>query len=119
MELNNIYIILVYIDEAHSTKWPLGLPYTPEPHKDINDRISQANYFYKKYSKFINKSKNLKVYIDTENNNFSERLHAWPDKFYYIDPKTFIIKYQSEYGSNKDALIDVDYADIIEKIINK
>lgn len=42
---HNLSVILIQIDEAHSTAWPNGLPDMPEPQKDMNERVERANRF--------------------------------------------------------------------------
>jgi hypothetical protein len=45
MKKNGINFILIQIDEAHSTAWPKGVPNTPEPQKNFQDRVDRANKF--------------------------------------------------------------------------
>lgn len=107
MKENNIQLILVQIDEAHSNKWKIGLYDHPENQKNMNDRINRANEFNKLYP-FFN------VYIDDWNNNFQNIFQSWPDQFYLIN-NDFIVINKSFY---KDAIIVEDYSDIIDKLLD-
>ena len=92
MEDNQILFILIQIDEAHSSAWPIALVNQPEPQKDINDRIIRANEF------IVKNSPPFPIYIDKWSNEFAETYHAWPDKYYCINSNFEIIA-MSEYGT--------------------
>ena len=54
LKKNNINIILIQIDEAHSTAWPMAIDTllqvnNVEPQKTFQDRIDRAKYFIEKY----------------------------------------------------------------------
>ena len=103
-----IKFILIQIDEAHSTKWPIGLINTPEPQKDFAERVERANLFVTK-----NKPpKPIEVYIDGWDNLFGDKFQAWPDKYYCIDSNYKII-HKATYGSKSDALIDMECTELI------
>ena len=114
MEKHEILFILIQIDEAHSSAWPVALTEQPEPQKNIEDRINRATDFV------VKSSPPFSVYIDKWSNEFAETYHAWPDKYYCIDSKYNIIA-MSEYGKegSKDALIKVDCIDLINDLIKK
>lgn len=115
---HNIIFLLVQIDEAHSTKWPIGLINTPEPQISFSDRIKQANDFVLNYDIGFA----FKILIDGWDNLFAETFRAWPDKYYFID-NTYKILGKSEYGrvdkGEVDALIKYDCCQVINDIINK
>ncbi len=109
-----IKFLLIQIDEAHSTAWPIGLPNPIDPQKTFYDRIERANDFA-----MSNKITDpFKVMIDGWDNTFANRFRAWPDKYYLIDLSYKIIA-KSEYGKRADALIDVDCITLISNLINE
>lgn len=116
MKEAKIKFILVQIDEAHSTAWPIGLANTPEPQKSFEERVNRANAF-------INSDKPdepFVIKIDGWNNIFAETFHAWPDIYYLIDKKYKVLA-RSEYGTedDNDALIKVDCTKLICELIKK
>ena len=114
MNEKKILFILIQIDEAHSTAWNVGLDHTPEPQKDIDDRLTRANKFVSDNMCPFN------VYVDTWSNDFATCYRSWPDKYYCCDRKLTIL-HKSEYGTegDEDARIIVDCLDLIKKIINE
>jgi hypothetical protein len=115
MEQKKILFMLIQIDEAHSSAWPVGLENQPDPHKSLEDRIERANKFV------VNDNVSLPVYVDKWTNDFAEMYRAWPDKYHCIDAEFNIIA-KSEYGNGEnngenDALIKVDCLDLIEKML--
>lgn len=108
MEKIGIGLILVQIEEAHTTKWPLGFADHPPNHATFEDRILRANEFVSKFKEFKN------VYVDGWTNDFEQVFQAWPDRFVLID-KDLIALEKSEYSL--DAVIIHDYADIIESMV--
>jgi len=113
MEKHNIKLILVQIDEAHSTSWPIGLKNTPTPQKTFDERIERAKKFY--YDEKL-ENKYIKIMVDSWKNDFAETFRAWPDKFYLFD-SDFKILAKSTYGSKHDAVIDIDCVDLISSLI--
>ena len=107
MKKKNIGLILVQIEEAHTTKWPLGFKDHPENHKTFEHRVERANEFVNKFSQFEN------VYIDGWSNDFENRYQAWPDKFVLVDSELKVLD-KSEYSM--DAVIIRDYSDIIAEL---
>lgn len=114
----NINIILIQIDEAHSTAWPLSINAIlnieqPEPQKTFEDRINRANYFVDKYHPPYN------VYIDGWDNQFAELFRAWPDKYHLIDQNMMILA-KSDYGTEgeKEAVIVEDCTILLQNLIN-
>ncbi len=108
MEQFDIGLILIQIEEAHTTKWPLGFTDHPENHNTFEDRIKRANEFVSKFPQFKN------VYVDSWTNDFEHEFQAWPDRFVLIDPDLIILE-KSEYSM--DAVIIRDYANIIESMV--
>lgn len=113
MQDKGIIFILIQIDEAHSSEWPIGLEDQPEPQKDIEERIQRAKQFMKDDNP---PSPVFSLYVDTWSNDFAETYHAWPDKFYLVDTNNVILN-TSTYGAKQDALIDMDCLDIIKEMI--
>lgn len=109
MEEKGIYLLLIQIDEAHSSAWPIGLENEPEPHKDIHDRIEKANRFV------MDESPPFPVYVDKWTNDYAEIYHSWPDKYYCFD-STMKIVAMSEYGKEYDAVVNVDCVQLIEEL---
>jgi hypothetical protein len=110
MKEKKINLILIQIDEAHSSAWPIGLKDQVEPQKDFNDRVKRANEFNQ------NEKVPFDILIDSWDNEYSTKYKSWPDKFYCLDKNKIIIA-KSEYRKRGDALIDIDICDIIEKLI--
>ncbi len=106
MKKENICLVLVYINEAHTTKWPIGLNH-PDPQADLPDRIERAKSFSKLYPQFD-------IYIDTWNNDFENAFQAWPDKYYFINGNLTILE-KAEYGMN--AIVLHDYSELLKEIL--
>jgi len=114
---NNILVILIQIDEAHSTEWPMAIDKLlnveqPEPHKTFDDRINRAKQFIEKYNP------PYPVYIDNWNNEFAEKFKAWPDKYHFIDNNYKIIA-KSQYHDDveHEATIIEDCTLVLKKFI--
>lgn len=117
MKLNNIIFILVQIDEAHSSAWPVGLENQPDPQESIEERIEKANTFA---TTELTVNDSIYVYVDTWQNDFAETYHAWPDKYYCVDAtNTVLVK--SEYGNKgqNNAKIKIDCIDVLLNLMNK
>ena len=110
MEEKGIKLILIQIDEAHSSAWPKALPDQPEPHANIEDRTERAQFYVNA------ENPPFDVYIDTWNNDFEQRFHAWPDKFYMINSDKTVME-KSKYGAKRDAMINHDYAKLLAQIL--
>ena len=108
MRANNIGLILVQIEEAHTIKWPLGFTDHPENHHTFDDRILRANEFVNKFPEFEN------VYVDGWTNDFEQTFQAWPDRFVLVNKDLMILE-KSEYSM--DAIIINDYANIISLMV--
>jgi len=111
----NINVILIQIDEAHTTAWPQAIDVIlnveqPEPHKTFEDRINRAKYFVEKYQPPYN------VYIDGWDNKYAELFRAWPDKYYLIDRNKIILA-KSKY--TKDGLIIEECIFLLQKLITQ
>lgn len=111
LDRHNLKVILVQIDEAHSSAWPKSLENQPEPQKNFQDRIDRANHYVEVYSNVF------PVYIDNWSNEFAELFRAWPDKYHCIDSNYNVIA-KSEYGTNQnEALIVKDYVVLLEELM--
>lgn len=106
-----INIILVQINEAHSTKWPNGLINTPQPQKDFSERVERANNFVKE------DNCPFTVLIDDWNDIYDNKYQVWPDKYYCVDKNMKIVE-MSKYGKTKDALIDKDCLELVYELLN-
>lgn len=115
---NNISVILIQIDEAHSTAWPMSINDTlkveqPDPQKSLDDRFNRAKYFVDTYHPPYS------VYIDTWDNDFAEMFRAWPDKYHCIN-EDFEVITKSEYYNDEDdkeATVIEDCTDVLKKLI--
>jgi predicted RNA methylase len=109
-----IQLILIQIDEAHSSAWPLGLDNEVNPHKCFQDRIDRANLFAA-----MNPPYN--VYIDGWDNEFAETFQAWPDREYFVTKEKIVLKkasYDHEIETEEnDACVVEEYTDYLEKMI--
>ena len=109
---NNIQVILIQIQEAHSSAWPVGLENQPEPQKSFEERVSRAQ-------SFVEEEKSpYPVYIDSWSDEFEKTFRAWPDKFYSVN-KDLVVVAKAEYGKHADALIDMDYTEYLDSIMDK
>ena len=113
----NINVILIQLDEAHSSAWPMGLKEQPDPQTDFKCRMDRAKLFVEKYNCPFN------VYVDGWDNMFENTFRAWPDKFYLVDFDSdndeYIIECKSEYNGKgeKEAVIIYDYVNVLEDLI--
>jgi len=114
---NNITVILVQIDEAHSEAWPMAIDVLlnmeqPKPQQTFSDRVERANYFVENYGC------PYKVYIDNWDNDFAETFRSWPDNYYLINDKMKVIG-KSEYhlDLDKEATIILDCTELLEKLL--
>lgn len=106
---SNIELILIYINEAHSTLWPIGLEDHPEPQKNLDERIERAKKI--KYENNIP----YKIYVDTWENKFDDLFRAWPDQYYYVNSDGVIIE-KSKYENGK-SYVDNDCYDMLCEIL--
>jgi hypothetical protein len=112
MRKHRIKFILVQINEAHSTSWPIGLDHMPAPQANIDERVERANEFVRNNHP---PSGVFHVCIDAWQNAFDNMFQAWPDKYYCIDKNKKVIA-KAEYG---DAVILEECTDLIVRIIKK
>ena len=90
-----IQVLMIYIQDAHTEKWKIGLDNHPPPQKDFADRVSRANTFQQQYQT------PYATLVDGWDNEFSNIYHSWPDRYILLDAKKTILQY-SEYGSEGD-----------------
>lgn len=112
LDKQNLKVILIQIDEAHSNAWPRGLPNEPAPQSSFEDRVERANNFVKEHIV------QYPVFVDSWDNSFAEIFQAWPDKYYCIDKDLKVIG-KSEYGdgvNNAEAVILKDYTDLLKEL---
>lgn len=113
----NVMVILIQIDEAHSTAWPMAINHLlnveqPEPHKTFNDRLERVKQFMENYNP------PYPVYVDNWDNEFAELFKAWPDKYHCINKNLQVVA-KSEYHSDdkREATIIEDCTDVLERLI--
>ena len=113
MKKNGILFILIQIDEAHSSAWPIALPNQPEPQANFGERVERANAFVQA------DKPPFPVYVDPWNNEFAETYRAWPDQYCCAQLPSKKIIAKSEYGTEGDenALIVMDCTVLIRKLI--
>jgi len=113
MKRSGILFILIQIDEAHSSAWPVALTNQPEPQRNFEERVERANLFLEK------DKPPFPVYVDPWHNPFAETYHAWPDKYVCATLPNMKIIAKSEYGTKgaENALIKVDCTKLIVKLI--
>jgi len=120
---HGLNVILIQIDEAHSSAWPMGLKDEPEPQTSFGNRMDRAKLFIEKYDCPYD------VYVDGWNNIFETTFRAWPDKFHCVKhtvseisgENEFIVVSKSEYhrSGEKEAVIIDDYTEILDELIQK
>lgn len=128
-----IKVVLVQVDEAHSSAWPMSLPDQPEPQSTFEERIDRANEFVRKYVNFTSVpfSNSLtfisfryncpfEVYVDGWDNEFEQTFQAWPDKYHALDGDLKVIakaEYHRGNGDGKEAAVVEDYVDLLKRLI--
>lgn len=119
----DINVILVHIDEAHSSLWPVaidsifsqeGVTVTqPEPHKSLEDRVARAQDFIDNYKP------PFPVFIDYFDNQFAEKYRAWPDRFIIVDHNKTVFSQAAYHGSgDKEAIIITDCTEVLETLLS-
>jgi hypothetical protein len=108
--LKNVHLILIYVNEAHSNKWPQGYDHQPNAPISMQDRIFSAKAFVD------DNHCTIPVFVDLWNNCFDDLFHAWPDKYYLVDSDLKLITYSS-YGSTADGVIDKDICVLLQELI--
>lgn len=112
----NINVILIQIDEAHSSAWPMALDDQPSPQSCFEERIARAKLFVDKYNP------PFEVYIDGWANVFAETFRAWPDKYHCVDNSLKVVA-KAEYGrgehvdGEKEAVVLEDYTNLLKRLI--
>ena len=111
---HNLAVILIQIDEAHSSAWPIALEDQPEPHASIENRMQRAKLFVSKYGN------TYPVYVDLWNNVFAETFRAWPDKYHCVDNNLQVIG-KATYGTEgkMEAIVEKDYTVLLKELMNK
>ena len=109
-----IKFLLVQINEAHSSAWPIGLPDQPEPQKCYADRVNRAIEFVDEEDP----RESFIIRVDGWDDLFDNKFRTWPDKYYLIDNQYKVLA-KSEYGKKKDGLIDLDCLDLLNHLIKR
>lgn len=112
MRAAGVGFVLVYIDEAHSTLWPVGLALTPPPQVNARDRLRRAREFAAAHDV----GDAFRIVADGAGDAFAETFRAWPDKFLRLDAALRVTA-MSTYGARADALIDVDCLELLEATV--
>ena len=112
--------MLIQIEEAHSSAWPVGLVDQPEPHSSFAKRLEVANTFN------TTEQVPYPILVDNWDNAYEQQFRAWPDKYYLIKPTNglkgfkgfegFMIVAKSTYGKRRDALLDLEWIEIIKSL---
>ncbi len=108
----NIGMILIQINEAHTTKWKIGKEYCPKVQEDYDDRVKRANEFVQEYDV------PYPVYIDGWEDTYDNNYRSWPDKYYYVEVNTKQVIKKSEYHmtGSKLAIVKEDYARLLRDL---
>ncbi len=107
---NNMNVILIQIDEAHSSAWPMALDKQVDPQSCYEDRLQRAIKFKNEYNC------PFPIYVDGWDNIFAETFRAWPDKYHCVN-SSFTLLAKSEYGTYSEALIDEDYTVLLSNFL--
>jgi hypothetical protein len=108
MTMKDIFFLLIQVEEAHTPAWPTALPKLGKPHIDLADRCARARDFAASEVP----SDRFTVYVDTWENTFATRFHAWPDKYVLLDEGRKVIA-KSTYNAYREATLDLDCVDLI------
>jgi hypothetical protein len=114
---NNILVILVQIDEAHSSAWPMAIDKSlgviqPEPQKTFEDRLDRANHFVETYNP------PYPVFVDYWNNDFGELFKAWPDKYTCANSELQLVaKADYHHDDAKEATVIEDCTDVLKRLM--
>lgn len=111
---HELRVILIQVDEAHSSAWPMALEDQPDPHSTYQERVDRANYFVDTYKPPYD------VYIDGWNNEFEQTFRAWPDKYHCIDDELKVVA-KAEYGTegSREAKVVKDYTDLLIELMEQ
>ncbi len=115
LERKGIKVLLVQVNEAHSSNWPIGLPNQVEPQTDLMDRLQRANDFVRddvpQYP-FI-------VGVDGFDNLIDDTMHLWPDGWICFDHE-WIVTAKSTYTSKRgNGIVDVDLVDFLNQHVHE
>ena len=110
-----VRVVLVQIQEAHTTRWPLGMTDHPEPHATIEERMERARAFRSRLPSCF------RLLVDPWGDPFEQRFRAWPDRYVMLAPAdesgNRIVEAQSTYSM--DAVVETDYARILTELLDK
>ena len=105
-----VQVIMIYIQEAHTTLWPIGLNH-PFPQLHFEDRCARAQTF-------VDEEKcPYPVWVDGWDNTFTHTFQAWPDRYFLVTQQGILLM-QSEYGTgDQDAKVILDCTRVLEAIL--
>lgn len=115
-------MVLIYINEAHTSLWPLGFTDHPEPQVSQLDRLERAkSYIQQENPDEIPYPVLVDRWDKGEQNTFEELYHAWPDKYILLDGQNQQILQKSEYHQTGDdnGRIKVDCVILLDQLLSK
>lgn len=103
---------MIYIHEAHTTRWPIGYDMHPAPHCSFEDRCQRALQFV------ADEHVPYPVYVDGWDNAFCSTFHAWPDRFMLLDAQYLLLQ-TSEYEIDgaQDGKIQEDCVQVLQGLL--
>ena len=117
-------VMLIYISEAHSDKWPTGMGH-PTVQTDFADRLTRLDDFVSGSGAPLGLP-HLSYFADSwaphgdfESRNFENCMHAWPDAFVAVNRDKAIID-RDYYGTGElDAVGINDYTNILQRLFDQ
>lgn len=110
-----VRVVLVQIQEAHTTRWPLGMTDHPEPQATIEERMERARAFRSRVPSCF------RLLVDPWEDPFERRFRAWPDRYVMLAPAdetgNRVVEALSTYSM--DAVVETDYARILTELLDK
>ena len=112
---DRIRVVLVQIQEAHTTRWPLGMTDHPEPQASLEERMERARSFRTRFAL----PSCFRLLVDPWTDPFEQRFRAWPDCYVMVSAASGdgirTVEAQSTYSM--DALVITDYAQILTALL--
>jgi hypothetical protein len=105
-----IGVIMVYVNEAHSSAWPMGMVPEPAPHGSMDDRLEHVHAERMSGCPFP-------IYTDTWDNTYDNMHHVWPDGFILVGAEFKILMRSTYTHVRGNAVIDVDCIDVLAELL--
>lgn len=102
-------IVMVYINEAHTTLWPSG-HIAVEPQQSLADRFERARQFRAEHD-----TSAITLLVDDWTNTFENLYRAWPDQYFLIEKGVITAKSEYFFKGDNDGKIIVDCLDIVKQ----